>query len=680
MSPNTAGAAPRYSISNERFSLPLPSPALNGSPSISFSNPIQSPNLDNYRGDDNSLPEETRQRQFSETSADRDETMLESLQDGAVDDDGGTNPRKRPSSETVDYPRRRATIACDLCRSRKSRCDGGKPKCRLCTELNATCEYRERGTRLDAGDKLILEHLSRIEQLLHTKIPSASPNPMAFSTSSPAVSSGTVASGEEMGTRHPSANPAKGFANWTAAATNISTMPKMHTTPALHLLQWPSIRDLVPRPYDTQNLLQLEMSRPPLQMNTSLSLDLSNTATYVSAFFNQVNQFYACVNPYNWTSYYRKALSQGLREGQESCIVLLVLALGKASTHGSISRLPPGEELPGMPYFAAAWALLPGLITQTNILSAQCMILASAYLFYLVRPLDAWSLLGGVSLKLQLLLGAPGRLSPHAKELSERVYWNALMFESDLLAELDLPHSGIVQFEESIGLPSGFKEEVDEEPAGRDELWYFLAEIALRRLLNRVSHLIYSKGSMTSISSLGPLVAELDYQLTQWYQGLPPSLQFPHNRVPHSNTVQTVLRFRYYACRTIIFRPYIYAVLENESIFHLEGVQENCRKCLEASMRQLENITSHHAGHLPYLWQGCLSIVSQTLLVMAGTMCRSLSTLLPPSDSLDRTIDAVIVEIETYARLAPSLNLSAEIVREAEERRQMILRSKGLRM
>ena len=164
-----------------------------------------------------------------------------------------------------------------------------------------------------------------------------------------------------------------------------------------------------------------------------------------------------------------------------------------------------------------------------------------------------------------------------------------------------------MQFEETVGLPGGFEDE-GEEAVGRDELWYFLAEIALRRLLNRVSHLIYSKATgQTSIAQLEPMVTELDFQLTQWYEGLPMPVQFPHSRVPLSNPVQTVLRLRYFACRTIIFRPYILAVLQDESLALDPTVQENCRKCLEACIRQLEHITAHHAGHLPYLWQGALS-------------------------------------------------------------------------
>lgn len=223
--------------------------------------------------------------------------------------------------------------------------------------------------------------------------------------------------------------PINGIGTWNSNSSNISTMPKQHSTAALHLLQSPMIRELVSRPYDPKVLLQLEMSREPLRFGSNLGLDLSNTALYVRAFFEGVNVFYAVVNPYTWTSYYQTALSRGFREGAESCIVLLVLALGHASSTGSISQQPPDKDPPGLAYFAAAWALLPSLMTANNMLAAQCQILAAAYLVYLVRPVEAWNILSGASMKLQLLLSAPGRVSPAEEELSKRVYWNAVMIE-----------------------------------------------------------------------------------------------------------------------------------------------------------------------------------------------------------------------------------------------------------
>ncbi|KAK3717933.1 hypothetical protein LTR37_005359 [Vermiconidia calcicola] len=542
---------------------------------------------------------------------------------------GDESNLRRISTDPLDYPRRRAIIACEICRSRKSRCDGGRPKCKLCTELNAECVYREPGIKLDAGDKLILEQLSRIEGLLHSNLAAPVTVGALAGPISPATSN-TASTG-----------PEDGMAK--RLSTTSGTVP-------------------------TAN---------PLPLN---GFDFSNITPYVHSFFDRVNVWYAVVNPHVWHSHYRTAISQGFRSGAESCICLLVLALGQAGHYGqSISRIPHNSPPAGMSYFAAAWSLLPNLITRNDILSAQCHVLAAAYMMYLVRPLEAWNLLYNTSMKLQLLLSSPDNIPVQHKELSERVYWNALMIESDLLAELDLPHSGVVQFEESMRLPRSFPYESstpggDESP-GNDELWYFLAEIALRRLLNRVSHLIYSytykRSSSFSIASLEPVAAELDYQLTQWYESLPSPVKFPRERLPASNQTQTVLRLRYFACRTIIFRPYIQAVLADENVANEHGVQEACRKCLEACIRQLECISAHHDGHLPYLWQGALSIMSQSLLVMSATLNNTLAALLPPAHQMNAIIAEVVNELDRLAHLAPSIQLCAEMVREAEERRQM---------
>lgn len=95
---------------------------------------------------------------------------------------------------------------------------------------------------------------------------------------------------------------------------------------------------------------------------------------------------------------------------------------------------------------------------------------------------------------------------------------------------------------------------------------------------------------------------------------------------------------------------------------------------MSISIARYEFLTlGSHAGHLPYLWQGALSIVSQTLLVMGSTLSPSLAELLPPPHQMNAIIDDVVREIEHHAHLAPSLGLSAEIVREAEKRRRAML-------
>lgn len=196
--------------------------------------------------------------------------------------------------DILDYPRRRAVIACDVCRSRKSKCDGGRPKCKLCTDLGAVCTYREPGVKLDAGDKLILERLGHIESLLQSSL-SGRP-----ATSTSPLDSIAVSEGKNHGAFNESyagSLPLSGF-GISPAANNISAMPKTHTTPALHLLQWPVVRDLVSRQCDPQVLMQLEMSREPLVVKTPYTLDLTpeTISTLARAYFDKAAVWYAVVN------------------------------------------------------------------------------------------------------------------------------------------------------------------------------------------------------------------------------------------------------------------------------------------------------------------------------------------------------------------------------------------------
>ncbi len=80
---------------------------------------------------------------------------------------------------------------------------------------------------------------------------------------------------------------------------------------------------------------------------------------------------------------------------------------------------------------------------------------------------------------------------------------------------------------------------------------------------------------------------------------------------------------------------------------------------------------------MPYTWQGALSMASQSLLIMGATMSPSLQGLVlglvPNRAALDRIIQDVIDELGRYAVLAPSINLAADIVKEAELRRRAFL-------
>ncbi|KAJ5177989.1 uncharacterized protein N7500_000688 [Penicillium coprophilum] len=80
-------------------------------------------------------------------------------------------PSPRPSK------RQRICRACDQCRRRKSKCDGGQPTCSICHTANRTCSYQNGGGRrglapgyvrsLETVLGLVLQHVPNSERTVH---------------------------------------------------------------------------------------------------------------------------------------------------------------------------------------------------------------------------------------------------------------------------------------------------------------------------------------------------------------------------------------------------------------------------------------------------------------------------------------------------------------------------------
>lgn len=56
---------------------------------------------------------------------------------------GATSGNKRKGSRSrSSYPRKRALIACETCRQRKTKCDNQRPTCGGCVEMQIQCQYK----------------------------------------------------------------------------------------------------------------------------------------------------------------------------------------------------------------------------------------------------------------------------------------------------------------------------------------------------------------------------------------------------------------------------------------------------------------------------------------------------------------------------------------------------------
>jgi hypothetical protein len=92
---------------------------------------------------DSSRQGRREQRRISRMAQQRQgqQRPLESVHDS----DQNHQTRKEPRGVLI-YDRRKTSIACTVCRARKTRCDGQRPSCGFCLSTGADCNYLELGS------------------------------------------------------------------------------------------------------------------------------------------------------------------------------------------------------------------------------------------------------------------------------------------------------------------------------------------------------------------------------------------------------------------------------------------------------------------------------------------------------------------------------------------------------
>jgi hypothetical protein len=209
-----------------------------------------------------------------------------------------------------------------------------------------------------------------------------------------------------------------------------------------------------------------------------------------------------------------------------------------------------------------------------------------------------------------LIAYATGSTSFEEEECVRRMFWSCYIIESDLVSELShLPQSGVAEVESQTPLPGPLITH-NSSPLTESSALYFLSCISIRRLLNRVHHLLYAEDKHKSPThtindSLHNMIAELDHQLVLWKDTLPEFLQFEESERDCRNEHAAFLRQRYLACKSVIFRPYVEVILKHSDVGHSQDIIENATRCLSASCNHIVYLRSFSQvrlqAHVQYL-------------------------------------------------------------------------------
>ncbi|KAI1083446.1 hypothetical protein F5B20DRAFT_406234 [Whalleya microplaca] len=541
------------------------------------------------------------------------------------------------------YTRKRALLACDFCRHRKRKCDNQKP-CSTCRDSNADCVYKELPSERveDTSPTAVIDRLIRIESLLEhqsQQIYQLSTRSSAFPDQPDYVSAD---------------QPPLEYLPSTSAAIDPQLespqflIPKNHATIASTLLSVPKVRDLVGE-YPRDYFFKIEEKLPLPGFLGSLddspliwpSLELETLNTLAEAYFRNVHPHHPLFTPSAFKSWQAKLIQERDMNDIGTSICFCVYALGAVCSDQGDDR--GNDETIGLHFFQPALRIMLHKLVwefRPRISICQALLLAASYFAHLGRPLHSWKMAQfSARMFLNLMESRKRPLSNAEFEEAElRTFWQCFTVECDRIAELDVPRSGIEPLGDRMRLPHST------DPTDNENTICFIAEHAIRRLLNRIHNSLYGPETVQvgpnlvlpvdptqAWQNLGPqkliaLSAELNRQLEAWYISIPDYVRPLKGTEPLPNDRARVLRIRYYAAKQIIYRPFLLQVVAR----HHDGkspatsaamtpdpysdpasiVLENCETCINTCWTYLYNSIDMIGKRSPYLWtfsQSCMS-------------------------------------------------------------------------
>jgi len=373
------------------------------------------------------------------------------------------------------------------------------------------------------------------------------------------------------------------------------------------------------------------------------TLTIQQIREQCDAYFNTFNVLFPLLNKDSFMdNTVARLLRDGYGDGDVNAVVaLLVFALGQVAMEGVFERpialvdgQPSGfrggtaDRPPGLAIFNEARRRIGFISTHMSLENVQVLLLQATYYEAAVRHVDFWRSTVAASMACQVLIKIKDvNWSTTEGDLIKRAYWICILNEDFYHLDLDLPCTGIANFEDEV--PSPTFHDGHEAPSGplTEECphfqYHFLAMISLRRLISRINTAIHGGKSPslpspyftkplpaaseteTTESYGGPpvhVIRELARQLESWRSLLPRPLQWsdsdrfdfptsaPNARRPaedlffpdqghvpigckfNLDIVTAQLRTRFYYARFMMYRPFIYKALHFPELISTDDV------------------------------------------------------------------------------------------------------------
>ncbi|KKP04309.1 hypothetical protein THAR02_03586 [Trichoderma harzianum] len=553
----------------------------------------------------------------------------------SMDTTNSSKKRKRPK----DVPSHtRILAACDACRVSKTRCDSARPTCAKCAERGVGCHYPDKDpfSIFETWGKKILNAVEEQGRLLSSLSENGfQPRPDQHQMSRLLDMDGDNL--ETMSRKDTPWTPITGsdmILGWSVFPQErpVSTFPSSEYAEK-------------PKPSD------LEVSNPSPERMFELR----------DIYISKIQGKNPIVDADQLDAHIAYVLENGFGWSATSCLVLLVFAL--AAVWGNYPdderrNIESDEELDLYPrqrvtmavpdhrmreslmYIAMAQKRMSTAYLDDSLLGVVCFCLFGMWYQYNIEPIPGWKMFRTASMMWEAynLKHSDGKTQRPKQEesLEQRLYWTCLKSECEVRHELNgLPSCTLQESSFPYALPtfptieSFGQSPVDStrhEQSTTLSYYYYLAEISLRRLLNRTRSaatvLSPNIDSLTA-SQLADTLQKLEGQLQQWLDCLPPALRFhipPDSRPsPDEPELVKLMRERYAEVRELLCRAYLYMCLHGgmrltRSQVETFGAHASLGLRLSIYRIQTENAFFRHPGS----WGACRVRFNHALCLIAA--------------------------------------------------------------
>ncbi|KAH7009415.1 uncharacterized protein B0I36DRAFT_356649 [Microdochium trichocladiopsis] len=239
------------------------------------------------------------------------------------------------------------------------------------------------------------------------------------------------------------------------------------------------------------------------------------------------------------------------------------------------------DVIPGLEYFALATDILGSHLGGISLKHVYAWVLAGLYHGQLARAVESWAYIEqGCTVLQEVMRTSLYRFHeikmgdgyvPQESRRDNQVllaYWTCLQLESDILAELPLSQSPILQHEDNMPYPNttfvtahGYTPEV---------CGSYFAQLHLRRQLNEIHSHLYNPDKIHRPSSpetidegIHGLQTQLKTSRDIW---VPAAFRWHDDEPPAGDILSARLRAKYWGSQVIIYRPFVRHLLEKEPI------------------------------------------------------------------------------------------------------------------